>query len=312
MKNIVIALGGNALQGVERSNTSEEQLKTIKETAKYLGDIIEDGYNLTITHGNGPQVGRILIQNELASKVIPSMPFDICGAMSQGMLGYHIQQALRNELSLRGIKRPVSTIVTQVVVDQEDKGFKSPTKPVGPFYTKEEAEILRKEKSYNIVEDSGRGYRRVVASPEPKRIVEIETIKTLIDNDNIVIAVGGGGIPVIEDNGELKGVAGVIDKDLSSEKLAENIGADVLLILTAVEKVSINFGKENQEDLDNVTVDQMKSYLGQGHFAPGSMLPKVLAGIRFVESKPGRKTIITSLDKAEEALKGISGTTIIN
>lgn len=312
MKNIVIALGGNALQGVEGSNTSEEQLKTIKETAKYLGDIIEDGYNLTITHGNGPQVGRILIQNELASKVIPSMPFDICGAMSQGMLGYHIQQALRNELSLRGIKRPVSTIVTQVVVDGEDKGFKNPTKPVGPFYTKEEAEILRQEKNYDVVEDSGRGYRRVVASPEPKRIVEIETIKTLIDNDNIVIAVGGGGIPVIEDNGEIKGVAGVIDKDLSSEKLAENIEADILLILTAVEKVSINFGKENQEDLDNITVNEMKKYIVQGHFAAGSMLPKVLAGIRFVESKPGRKTIITSLNKAKEAIKGVAGTTIIN
>lgn len=312
MKNIVIALGGNALQGVEGSNTSEEQLKTIKETAKYLGDIIEDGYNLTITHGNGPQVGRILIQNELASKVIPSMPFDICGAMSQGMLGYHIQQALRNELRLRGIKRPVSTIVTQVVVDGEDKGFKNPTKPVGPFYTKEEAEILRQEKNYDVVEDSGRGYRRVVASPEPKRIVEIETIKTLIDNDNIVIAVGGGGIPVIEDNGELKGVAGVIDKDLSSEKLAENIEADILLILTAVAKVSINFGKENQEDLDNITVNEMKKYIVQGHFAAGSMLPKVLAGIRFVESKPGRKTIITSLNKAKEAIKGVAGTTIIN
>lgn len=312
MKNIVIALGGNALQGVEGSNTSEEQLKTIKETAKYLGDIIEDGYNLTITHGNGPQVGRILIQNELASKVIPSMPFDICGAISQGMLGYHIQQALRNELRLRGIKRPVSTIVTQVVVDGEDKGFKNPTKPVGPFYTKEEAEILRQEKNYDVVEDSGRGYRRVVASPEPKRIVEIETIKTLIDNDNIVIAVGGGGIPVIEDNGEIKGVAGVIDKDLSSEKLAENIEADILLILTAVEKVSINFGKENQEDLDNITVNEMKKYIVQGHFAAGSMLPKVLAGIRFVESKPGRKTIITSLNKAKEAIKGVAGTTIIN
>lgn len=310
VKKIVIALGGNALQVVGASNTAEEQLETIRKTTKYLADIIEEGHSLTITHGNGPQVGRILIQNELASKHIPAQPFDICGAMSQGMLGYQIQQALGNELLLRGIRRPVATVVTQVLVDREDEAFKKPSKPVGPFYTKEEAETLKREKAYEIVEDSGRGYRRVVASPEPKEIVEIETIKTLIENDNIVIAVGGGGIPVVREGGEIKGVSGVIDKDLSSEKLAEDIGADILLILTAVDRVSLDFGKESQKDLEKATVEEMKAYIEEGHFPPGSMLPKVQAAVRFVESRPGRKAIISSLDQAKQALKGRAGTSI--
>lgn len=310
MKKIVIALGGNALQDVDSSATAEAQLKIIEKTTKYLVDIIEEGYNIIITHGNGPQVGRIVIQNEFADKITPSMPFDVCGAMSQGMIGYHLQQALGHELRVRGIEKSVATIITQVVVDKEDQAFKNATKPIGPFYTKEEVETLRIEKGYEIVEDSGRGYRRVVASPEPKRIVEIETVKTLIDNNNIVITVGGGGIPVIEEEGKLKGVEAVIDKDLASAKLAEDIDADILLILTAVEKVFINFGKPDQKGLDQVKVDEMKKYVEEGHFAPGSMLPKVLAGIKFVESKPERKTIITSLDKAEEALKDLSGTII--
>ncbi|NMB27662.1 MAG: carbamate kinase [Tissierellia bacterium] len=310
MKKIVIALGGNALQDVDSSATAEAQLKIIEKTTKYLVDIIEEGYNIIITHGNGPQVGRIVIQNEFADKITPSMPFDVCGAMSQGMIGYHLQQALGYELRVREIEKSVATIITQVVVDKEDQAFKNATKPIGPFYTKEEVETLRIEKGYEIVEDSGRGYRRVVASPEPKRIVEIETVKTLIDNNNIVITVGGGGIPVIEEEGKLKGVEAVIDKDLASAKLAEDIDADILLILTAVEKVFINFGKPDQKGLDQVKVDEMKKYVEEGHFAPGSMLPKVLAGIKFVESKPERKTIITSLDKAEEALKDLSGTII--
>ena len=310
MKKIVIALGGNALQDVDSSATAEAQLKIIEKTTKYLVDIIEEGYNIIITHGNGPQVGRIVIQNEFADKITPSMPFDVCGAMSQGMIGYHLQQALGYELRVREIEKSVATIITQVVVDKEDQAFKNATKPIGPFYTKEEVETLRIEKGYEIVEDSGRGYRRVVASPEPKRIVEIETVKTLIDNNNIVITVGGGGIPVIEEEGKLKGVEAVIDKDLASAKLAEDIDADILLILTAVEKVFINFGKPDQKGLDQVKVGEMKKYIEEGHFAPGSMLPKVLAGIKFVESKPERKTIITSLDKAEEALKDLSGTII--
>ena len=310
MKKIVVALGGNALQDVDSPATAEAQLRIIEKTTKYLVDIIEEGYNLIITHGNGPQVGRIVIQNEVADRITPSMPFDVCGAMSQGMIGYHLQQALGYELRVRGIKRSVATIITQVVVDKGDQAFKNATKPIGPFYTKEEAETLKIEKGYEIVEDSGRGYRRVIASPQPKRIVEIETVKTLIDNNNIVITVGGGGIPVIEEEGKLKGVAAVIDKDLASEKLAEDIDADILLILTAVEKIFINVGKPDQKGLDQVRVDEIKRYAKEGHFAPGSMLPKVLAGTKFAESKPKRKTIITSLDKAEEALKGLSGTII--
>ena len=309
MKKIVVALGGNALQDADSPVTAEAQLRTIEGSIKYLVDIMEEGYNLIITHGNGPQIGRIVVQNEFADQITPSMPFDVCGAMSQGMIGYHLQQALGHELRVRGIKKSVATIITQVVVDKEDQAFKNATKPIGPFYTKEEAETLKIEKGYKIVEDSGRGYRRVVASPEPKRIVEIEMIKNLIDN-NIVITVGGGGIPVIEEEGKLKGVEAVIDKDLASAKLAEDIDADILLILTAVEKIFINFNKPDQKGLDRVKADEMKKYIEEGHFAPGSMLPKVLAGIKFVESKPGRKAIITSLDKAGEALKGLDGTII--
>ncbi|MBZ2175190.1 carbamate kinase [Schnuerera sp. xch1] len=312
MEKVVVALGGNALQDGDSDTTAETQLKIIERTMKCLVDLIKEGYDLIITHGNGPQVGRIVIQNEIANKVTPAMPLDVCGAMSQGMIGYHMQQTLRYELATRGIKKPVVTIITQVVVDKEDQAFKKVAKPIGPFYTKEEAKVLKKEKGYNIIEDSGRGYRRVVASPQPKRIVEIETIKTLIDNNNIVITVGGGGIPVIEEKGKIRGVEAVIDKDLASEILAEDIDADTLIILTAVEKVAINFGKPNQNELDEVTVDEMKKYVAEGHFAPGSMLPKVLAGIKFTESKPGRKTIITSLDKAKEGLEGLRGTIIVN
>lgn len=310
MSKIVVALGGNALQDVDSKPTAEAQLNIIKENTKYLTDIIEDGHDLVITHGNGPQVGRILIQNELASDVTPAMPFDICGAMSQGMIGYHIQQAMGDELRSRNIKKNVASIITQVVVDKEDSAFDNPTKPIGPFYSEEESKAIAKEKGYDMTEDSGRGYRRVVASPIPKRIVEIETVKTLIDNGTIVITVGGGGIPVIENGKELKGIAAVIDKDLASEQLAQDIDADILVVLTAVERVAINFGEPNQKNLDKVSVGEMKEYADQGHFAPGSMLPKVLAGIRFVESKAGRKTIITSLEKVNEALKGLSGTII--
>jgi len=308
-ETIVVALGGNALQDEGSDATAEAQLKILEETSKYLADIVDRGYRLVITHGNGPQVGRIVIQNEVADKITPAMPFDICGAMSQGMIGYHMQQTLGDELKRRNISKAVTTIITQVVVDKKDDAFNNPTKPIGPFYTKEEAAILKKEKGYNIVEDSGRGYRRVVPSPKPRKIVEIEAIKTLIDKDYIVITVGGGGIPVIEE-GNLKGVPAVIDKDLASQRLAKDIDADILIILTAVEKVFINFGKSNQKELNKVSVETMKKYAEEGHFAPGSMLPKVLAGIEFVESKPGRKTIITSLDKVEDALNGLSGTII--
>lgn len=310
MAKIVVALGGNALQDVDSKPTAEAQLNIIKKNVEYLVDIIEQGHNLVITHGNGPQVGRILIQNEIAKEVTPAMPFDVCGAMSQGMIGYHIQQAMGDELRKRNIQKSVATIITQVVVDKDDEAFNKPTKPIGPFYTEQESKTIEEEKGYTMIEDSGRGYRRVVASPMPKKIVEIKTIKTLIESDVIVVTVGGGGIPVVEEGIELKGVSAVIDKDLASEKLAEDINADILIMLTAVERVAINFGSPEQKNLDKVSSTEMTQYSKEGHFAPGSMLPKVEAGIRFVDSKQGRKTIITSLEKVSQSLKGLSGTII--
>ncbi|WP_416197731.1 MAG: carbamate kinase [Sporanaerobacter sp.] len=310
MEKIVVALGGNALQAAGKPATAEAQLEVVKDTTRYIADLIDAGYQVVIAHGNGPQVGRIVLQNEAANHITPAMPFDVCGAMSQGMIGYHIQQALKNELQKRGSKKAVSTIVTQVVVDKEDSAFKNPTKPIGPFYTEEEANLLKKEKGYDMVEDAGRGFRRVVASPMPKRIVEIDAVETLVNSGAVVITVGGGGIPVIEENGELKGVAAVIDKDLASEKLAEDLAADTLLILTAVDKVSLNFGKPNQVDLDDITVEEAKKYIEEGHFASGSMLPKVEAAIKFAESKEGRVAIIASLDNCLEAVKGKQGTRI--
>ena len=310
MKKVVVALGGNALQESDKPATAESQLEIIKDTTKYIADLIEEGYEVIISHGNGPQVGRIVIQNELADDVTPAMPFDVCGAMSQGMIGYHIQQALSTELKKRDKEKSVATIVTQVVVDKNDNAFKNPTKPIGPFYSKEEAVKLKEEKEYDIVEDAGRGYRRVVASPKPIRIVEVDVVKSLIESGTVVITVGGGGIPVIEDGNDLKGVAAVIDKDLASERLAEDLDADVLLILTAVNKVSLNFGKPNKIDLDDITVEETKKYIEEGHFAKGSMLPKVEAAVKFASSKPGRKAIISSLDNCLKAVKGEEGTRI--
>lgn len=310
MKKVVVALGGNALEDSKGEATAARQLEVVEETVRHLATVIEDGHTLVIAHGNGPQVGRIVIQNEIASDITPAMPFDVCGAMSQGMIGYHLQQALLNELKTRKIKKYVATLLTQVVVDKEDSGFKNPTKPIGPFYSKEEADMLAKEKGYTMIEDSGRGYRRVVASPEPVSIVELETIKTLIDNDNVVITVGGGGIPVVDIDDRLSGIAAVIDKDFASQRLAEDIDADLLIMLTAVENVAINFGTPKQKNLEKVRVDEMKQYIEEGHFAPGSMLPKVEAGIRFVESKSGRQAIITSLERTKDAIQGTVGTII--
>ncbi len=298
-KTIVVALGGNAL-----GKSPEEQLKLVKETAKPIVNLIEAGNTVIISHGNGPQVGMI----NLAFQA--DMPFPECGAMSQGYIGYHLQNAIREELLNRGIKKPVATVVTQVIVDEADPAFKNPTKPIGVFYTKEEADKIASEKGYTMKEDAGRGYRRVVASPKPVTVAEIETIKTLVENDNCVIAVGGGGIPVIEKGNSLTGVGAVIDKDFASAKLAELLDADTLIILTAVEKVSINWGKENQEDLSQMTLEDCEKYISEGHFAPGSMLPKVRAGMSFAESKDGRQTLITSLEKAGDGIKGITGTII--
>lgn len=311
MKKLVIALGGNALQEAGKPATAQAQLEVVEKTSEYIADIVERGYEVIVAHGNGPQVGRIVIQNEIASASTPAMPFDVCGAMSQGMIGYHIQQGLSKVLRYRGINKNVVTIVTQVVVDKDDPKFKAPSKPIGPFYTEEEAKAIAAEKGYTMKEDAGRGWRRVVASPLPVEIVELDAVKTLNDAGFVVVTVGGGGIPVVcNEAGDLEGVAAVIDKDLASEKLARDMDADALVILTAVEKVSINFKKPDQKDLDRMSAAEAKQYIKEGHFAPGSMLPKIEAALNFVESKPGRIAIITSLDKAVDAIEGRAGTTI--
>ncbi|HOS70326.1 MAG TPA: carbamate kinase [Bacillota bacterium] len=308
---VVVALGGNALQESGKPATAEEQLRVVNKTAEYLAEMSIRGYEMAVVHGNGPQVGRILLASETAAGVTPVMPFDVCGAMSQGYIGYHIQQGLREALRKRGRNIPVVTLVTQVVVDKDDPGFKNPTKPIGAFYTEEEAKRLQAEKGYVMKEDAGRGWRRVVASPMPKKIVELSAVKTLWDT-TIVITAGGGGIPVIEnEDGSLSGIAAVIDKDLAAERLAEDINADILMILTEVEKVSINFRKPDQKDLSLLTSAEAEQYIEEGHFAPGSMLPKIQAAVKFVKANPGGKAIITSLYKAVDALEGNAGTTII-
>jgi carbamate kinase len=310
-RKVVIALGGNALQESNSLSTAEAQLEVVRKTSETIADIkCIFNYEIAIAHGNGPQVGRILLASETAATVTPAMPFDVCAAMSQGYIGYHLQQALSYALSKRNRNLPVVTLITQVVVDKDDPAFLNPTKPIGPFYTEEEARKLAADKNYIVKEDAGRGWRRVVASPKPKRIVEIHAVKELWDS-TIVITVGGGGIPVIEkEDGTLEGIAAVIDKDLASEKLAEEVGADVLLILTEVEKVSLNYKKPSQKDLDYMTVAECEQYIAQGHFAPGSMLPKVQAAMEFAKLGSGRKAVITSLYTAVDALKGNSGTCI--
>ena len=312
MSKIVIALGGNALQEAGKPATAEAELAVVEKTAAYIADIIEKGYDVVLAHGNGPQVGRIVLQNEYADAITPAMPFDVCGAMSQGMIGYHIQQGLSKLLRARGIGKQVVTLVTQVVVDQNDPKFLDPSKPIGPFYKEDEAKAIAAEKGYVMKEDAGRGWRRVVASPMPVSIVEIDAVRALIDAGFIAVTVGGGGIPVVrEADGNLAGTAAVIDKDLASERLAEDVDADALVILTAVEKVCLNYNKPDQKDLDRISVQEAKQYMAEGHFAPGSMLPKIEAAVKFAESKAGRAAIITSLDKAVDALTGTAGTTIV-
>lgn len=311
MSKIVIALGGNALQSKDSAPTAEGQLEVVKKTCERIADISCNGYEIAIVHGNGPQVGRILLASETAKDVTPAMPFDVCGAMSQGYIGYHIQQALKYALSLRNINIPVLTVATQIIVDKEDPAFQNPTKPIGAFYTEEEANKLKEEKGYNMKEDAGRGWRRVVASPLPRKIVEIDAIQDLWDS-SIVISCGGGGIPVVENmDGTLEGVAAVIDKDFAAELLAEKVDADILMILTEVEKVAINWGKPNQQNLDKMSLKEAVQYIEEGQFAPGSMLPKVEAAMKFVRTYPNKKAIITSLDKAIEALEGKTGTKIV-
>lgn len=310
MKRVVIALGGNAL-----GSNLPEQMEAVKTTAKAIVDLIAKGHEVVIAHGNGPQVGMIhkamteLVRANPAKYI--HCPLSVCVAMSQGYIGYDLQNAIREEMLDRGIDRGVATVLTQVEVDPEDPAFRHPTKPIGAFMTKEEAEKLIRERQYDVVEDSGRGFRRVVASPMPQAIVEIDTIRSLVETNHIVVACGGGGIPVFKTNGHhLKGAAAVIDKDFAAEKMAEQLNADVLIILTAVEKVAIHFGKEDQEWLDELTPDLTRKYIADGEFAPGSMLPKVEAALQFVESGPGRVSLITLLEKAHEGIEGKTGTLI--
>jgi len=308
-KTIVIALGGNAIKKAEEEGTAEQQLRNVKITCKHILEIIKRGYRVVITHGNGPQVGNLLIQQEEASKLVPPQPLDILGAMTQGQIGYMLQQTLINYLREEKLSIPVATIITQVLVDKDDPDFNNPSKPVGPFYTRKEAEKLIEEKGYIIkkVKPGRKAYRRVVPSPDPIGIIEKDVIKMLVDAGFIVIASGGGGIPVIDQNGQLRGVEAVIDKDLAGERLAEIVDADIFLILTDVEKVKLNFRKPNEKDLDKLTIAEAEKYLEEGHFLPGSMEPKVKACIRFLKAG-GEKAIITSLDKAVEALEGKTGT----
>lgn len=307
MSKVVVALGGNAL-----GKSPAEQLELVKNTASSLIGLISAGNEVVISHGNGPQVGQINLGMSYAAEHGQSaaFPFPECGAMSQGYIGYHLQQSLQNELRKRGMTKDVATIVTQIVVDPADTAFQNPTKPIGAFYTKEEADSIAEDKGYIFKEDAGRGWRQVVPSPTPKRIVELNSIKTLIEANELVIAGGGGGVPVVETEEGLKGVPAVIDKDRSSALLADNVGADKLIILTAVDYVAINFNKPDQKNLENISVEEAKKYIDEGQFAAGSMLPKVQACMSFVEGHPEREAIITSLSGLDASLAGQLGTVI--
>ena len=308
-KRIVIALGGNAL-----GNTLPEQMAAVKITAKAIVDLIEEGCEVVVAHGNGPQVG--MINNAMAALTRenpkqPNTPLSVCVAMSQAYIGYDLQNALREELRNRNITNiPVSTMITQIRVDADDPAFQNPSKPIGHFMSKEEADIAAEKYGYIMKEDSGRGYRRVVASPKPAEIIEIGAIRSLVDSGQLVIACGGGGIPVTLQGNHLKGASAVIDKDFASCLLAKELNADYLIILTAVEKVAINFGKPEEKWLDSITVSEAKQYIEEGHFAPGSMLPKVQAAVEFAQSKPGRNALITLLEKAKDGIQGKTGTAI--
>lgn len=307
-KSVVIALGGNAL-----GNTPQEQLELVKNTAKHIVDMVGEGTNVVVSHGNGPQVGMINNAFAYASKhdgKTPEMPFPEAGAMSQAYIGYQLSQAILNDMKARGIMRSTANIITQTVVSPDDPAFENPTKPVGAFLTEEEAKAKAAETGLTFKEDAGRGWRQVVASPKPVRIVEFDAIKDLMDDGYIVVSTGGGGVPVFEKDGQYEGVPAVIDKDRSSAKLAADFGADMLVILTAVEKVAINFNTPEQEDISSMTVAEAREYIKQGQFAPGSMLPKVEACIEYVEAYPQGKALITSLECAAAGLEGKTGTVI--
>ncbi len=313
-KIAVIAIGGNSLIKDSKHQSVEDQYEAATETCKHIADMIEAGYEVVIGHGNGPQVGFILRRSEIAAKAegMHEIPLDVCGADSQGAIGYALQQNLQNELCRRGINKPVATVVTQVLVDRNDPAFKNPTKPIGGFMDETEGKRRQAEMGWTVVEDAGRGWRRVVASPLPKEIVEIDAIKALIAAGVIVISTGGGGIPVIRnEKGDLEGVAAVIDKDFGSSLLANNVGAEMFVISTAVEKAALNFGKPDQKWLDKITLDEAKQYLAEGkHFAKGSMAPKIQAIIRFLEGG-GQEALITNPENIGRALKGETGTLIV-
>ncbi len=310
---VLVSLGGNAILKHGQKGTADEQAVNVENTAKHLAALLRRGERIAITHGNGPQVGNILLQNEIAKETLPPMPLDVCGAESQGMIGYMLQRALRSELESGGLNVPVTTIVSQTLVDAQDPAFKNPTKPVGPFYTATEARQLRESKGWHIISDSGRGYRRVVPSPTPLDILEKETIIRLFETGTVVISVGGGGVPVIKQkNGKLRGVEAVLDKDRTAALLAKILGVETLLILTDVEKVFINYGKPDQRALDRMTVQECRKYLTEGQFPAGSMGPKVESAVSFLLDSSGKRVCIASLEMAEEALQGSAGTTITN
>jgi carbamate kinase len=313
-KIAVVAIGGNSLIKDEKHRSVEDQYQAAKETTFHIADMIEQGWDVAIGHGNGPQVGFILRRSEIAAKVegMHEVPLDVCGADSQGAIGYALQQTLQNELFKRGIKKPVATIVTQVLVDKNDKAFQNPSKPIGGFMDEAEAKRREKDLGWSVVEDAGRGWRRVVASPLPKEVVELESVETLIKAGTVVITVGGGGIPVIDKGeGDYAGTAAVIDKDFASSLLARLIKADLLLISTAVEKVALNFGKPDQKWIDRMTLNEAKQYLVEGtHFAKGSMAPKIQAIIWFLEAG-GKQALITNPENIGRALKGETGTWIV-
>ncbi len=308
MSKIVIALGGNAL-----GKSPWEQLNLLTNVSKIIVDLVSRGEDIVLTHGNGPQVGQIVLAMDYAANgevKTPSMPFAECGSMSQGYIGYQMQQSIYNELKVRGLQKNVVSVVTQVLVDENDKAFSNPTKPIGMFYSEEEAEKIKNEKGYHFMEDAGRGFRRVVPSPIPKKIIEGSVIEELVDNGNVVIAVGGGGIPVVNTPDGLKGIDAVIDKDRSAALLGKEIGADTLLILTSVDAAYLNYNTENMQKIDSLTIEEAEKYISKGEFAKGSMLPKIEACMEFVRDDDKKLAIITSLDKVGDALNRKCGTVI--
>jgi carbamate kinase len=308
---VVVALGGNAILRRGEKGSFEEQYKNICDTVQRIADLVQGGYKVVITHGNGPQVGATLLRHEAAKSIVPPFPLDVCGSETQGFIGYMIQQALRNELKKRGMDKYVITVVTRVIIDADDEAFRNPTKPVGPFYTEEEADKIRSQHpDFVVKDDAGRGYRRVVASPDPKIIAERFAIRALVDNGFVVVACGGGGIPIVEEGTQARGIEAVIDKDLAGQRLATLIDASVFVILTDIDGAYLNYGTAKQSLIKEATLQQLEQYMKEGHFKEGSMSPKISAAMRFVESG-GKEAIIAELSKLAEAMQGKSGTHVV-